>query len=360
MIKNPKTEFAIKLINWHNTSNERIMPWKGEADPYKIWLSEIILQQTRVEQGLDYYLKFIEEFPDIESLANANDDLVFKLWEGLGYYSRCRNLLQTARFIHFELSGKFPDKYEEILKLKGVGPYTAAAIASFAYAMPHAVVDGNVLRVLSRFFGEMTSVDSTNGKKLFENLANEVLDKKSPGSFNQAIMDFGATICKPKQPLCAVCPLKIDCTAFNENRVNILPVKEKSLIKKDRWMNYFVLENEGSFWVKKREKKDIWQNLFEFYLYETTSNIDLNEKEWKKIISQKLRVKRFEVTDISHLFAQTLTHRNIKGRFIHIKLYDLPEDPEGGIFMDNNGMFNLAFPQFIRQYLKTCFPKLTG
>ena len=192
---------------WNRHQNKRKMPWKGEKDPYKIWLSEIILQQTRVEQGLKYYEKFISTFSDIHKLAAAKDEKIYKLWEGLGYYSRCKNLIETARFISKKLNGKFPDAFEDILSLKGVGNYTASAIASFAYNQPYAVVDGNVFRVLSRFFGIKKPIDSTEGKKLFSGLAFELLDKKRPGIYNQALMDFGAVICKP-YPLCNSCVLK--------------------------------------------------------------------------------------------------------------------------------------------------------
>ena len=196
------------------------MPWKGEKDPYRIWLSEIILQQTRVEQGLSYYNNFIRTFPDIHKLAKAQDTTIFKLWEGLGYYTRCRNLIATARYISKELKGKFPSSYEDILALKGIGPYTAAAISSFAFNLPHAVVDGNVFRVLARIFGIDIPVDSAAGKNFFTILANELLDAKQPGLFNQAIMDFGAVQCKPAAPLCTTCVFKKTCAAFLQNKIN--------------------------------------------------------------------------------------------------------------------------------------------
>src|SRR5258705_11831448 len=197
-----KKKFAAILLKWNGEKNKRRMPWKGENDPYKIWLSEIILQQTRVEQGLSYYNNFIKAFPDVHKLAKASDERIFKLWEGLGYYTRCRNLIVTARYISQELNGKFPDTYEEIKPLKGIGPYTAAAIGSFAFNLPRAVVDGNVLRVLARIFGIDKKVDSTEGKQFFTALANELQDKKQLGLYNQGIMDFGAVICQPVTPLC--------------------------------------------------------------------------------------------------------------------------------------------------------------
>ncbi|MCU0351219.1 MAG: A/G-specific adenine glycosylase [Flavobacterium sp.] len=228
--------FTSSLMYWHGTLNLRTMPWKGIKDPYKIWLSEIILQQTRVDQGMSYYEKFVANYPTIQDLATAKDEDVFKLWEGLGYYNRCTNLLFTARKVVTEFKGVFPTTYDELLTLKGVGPYTAAAIASFAYNLPYAVVDGNVFRVLARFFGIDTATDSTTGKQLFTQLANEVLDKVEPAKFNQAIMDFGATVCKPALPNCSSCTLQTKCTAYKKGLVNQLPIKEKVLTKKNRFL----------------------------------------------------------------------------------------------------------------------------
>jgi A/G-specific adenine glycosylase len=206
--------FTRLLLRWNRQKNKREMPWKGEKDPYKIWLSEIILQQTRVEQGIEYYHRFIQKYPDIRQLAKANDKRIFKLWEGLGYYSRCRNLISTARLISQDLDGRFPTTFDDIRQLRGVGPYTAAAISSFAFNLPHAVIDGNVSRVLARVFGIKKPVDSTEGKKIIVSLAGELLDKNEPGVYNQAIMDFGAVICKPLAPLCSNCIFKKICLAL--------------------------------------------------------------------------------------------------------------------------------------------------
>src|SRR5215218_589494 len=209
--------FVKGLLQWNKTANHRQMPWKGEKDPYKIWLSEIILQQTRVEQGLGYYQRFVQIFSNVHALAQAPEQQVFKLWEGLGYYSRCKNLIASAKYISGELGGVFPKTYEEIVALKGVGPYTAAAIASFAYNLPYAVLDRNVFRVLSRIFAIDTPIDTTEGKKVFSALAQEALDKETPGAYNQAIMDFGATVCKPV-PECVHCFFKMACRAFLQNK----------------------------------------------------------------------------------------------------------------------------------------------
>ena len=218
------------LMNWHTYVNDRKMPWVGIKDPYKIWLSEVILQQTRVEQGMAYYEKFIENFPTITSLAAAKDETVFKLWEGLGYYNRCKNLLFTARNVVNKLNGIFPTHYDDIVALKGIGPYTAAAIASFAFNQPYAVVDGNVFRVLSRLFAIDTPIDSTNGKQQFTTLAQQLLDKENAAIYNQAIMDFGATVCKPVNPLCHDCPLLSVCEGYKiaDKRKDI--AKEKPLV----------------------------------------------------------------------------------------------------------------------------------
>ena len=230
--------FTHLLLNWNENENHRPMPWKGEKDPYKIWLSEIILQQTRVEQGWAYYEKFLKNFPTIFQLAAAKDEKVFKLWEGLGYYNRCKNLLFTARHIVKEFKGKFPNSYEGLLLLKGVGPYTASAIASFAYNLPHAVVDGNVFRVFSRFYGIATPIDTKEGIEIFNKIATENLSTTQAGIYNQALMDFGATVCKPMAAQCPSCVMRKKCMAFTQNQVNLLPVKLKSIQNEYIDVNY--------------------------------------------------------------------------------------------------------------------------
>ncbi len=339
-------------MNWHLQENERQMPWKGEKNPYKIWLSEIILQQTRVEQGLHYYEKFITHFPTIVDLANANDEFVFKLWEGLGYYNRCKNLLFTARDIVNRYQGNFPNIYAEIVQLKGVGPYTAAAIASFAYNLPFAVVDGNVYRVLARYFAIFTPTDSTTGKQLFTELANEVIDKQEPALYNQAIMDFGATVCKPVNPICNQCVLQQHCKAYHTVSVPKLPVKEKMLTKKNRWFYYFILEFNQQVWVQKRTVKDIWENLFEFYLVEANEQILWNKNTVDEWLQSQLNVKEAEVAHFSSLLKQQLTHQQIKGQFIHVKLSQMPELLKSGSWHSLAQIADLAFPKFIHQYFQ--------
>lgn len=234
--------FTHSLLSWNKNSNKRQMPWKGIQDPYKIWLSEIMLQQTRVEQGTAFYNRFIEKFPTVDKLALADDDVVFKMWEGLGYYSRCKNLMATAKIIAFDYKGIFPDNYNAILKLKGIGPYTAAAIVSFAFKLPYAVVDGNVTRVISRFFAVEKAIDTNDGKKYFAELAQSLLYTEDPATYNQAIMDFGATVCKPRQPLCDICLLQNKCGAYAKDLTKVLPLKEKKLLKRNRYFYYIIVE----------------------------------------------------------------------------------------------------------------------
>lgn len=348
--KEPLSKFPALLLQWNRNKNTRQMPWKGEKDPYKIWLSEIILQQTRVEQGLKYYERFISNFPDVHKLAKAKDEKVYKLWEGLGYYSRCKNLLETARFISKKLNGKFPEKFEDILALKGVGNYTASAIASFAFNLPYAVVDGNVFRVLSRVFGIKKPIDSTKGKKLFTQLASELLDKKHPGIYNQALMDFGAVVCKP-YPLCSICPMKDHCFAFKNDVIDKLPVKEKKIEIKTRWFNYLILENKGRFYIRKRTDNDIWNNLNEFVLIESEKEIDV-KKIFKKAEEKNILSKGFyELKSVSPIYSQQLSHQKIMARFIRI---DLKMDPSLKTHkpVSKNQMFRLAFPRVINIYFE--------
>lgn len=344
-----KPDFTRKLLRWNRAGNRREMPWKGESDPYKIWLSEVMLQQTRVEQGWAYYEKFIKAFPTIRDLAKAKDQLVFKMWEGLGYYSRCRNLLATARIISNEHKGRFPNKYEEILKLKGIGPYTAAAIASFAFNESRAVVDGNVQRVISRYFGISTPVDSTGGKRLYSDLAQSLLDDTSPGIYNQAIMDFGATICKPKNPLCSECVQSAECVAFNEGFVNKLPVKEKTLKIKTRWFYYFIIEEGNSVYIRKREEKDIWQNLHEFVLLEKDEPDDNPARDY---LNKLLQHQSYTITHSSGLFSQQLTHQRINGKFFVVKLAPGKGFKGNYQLVKKNKVSEYAFPKFINSFLE--------
>jgi len=337
-----KRYFTEELLRWHHELNNRQLPWKKETDPYKIWLSEIILQQTRAEQGLPYYHKFIKAYPDVKKLAAAEDEEVFLLWQGLGYYSRCRNLLKAARIISKEYNGIFPDDFDTILSLPGVGNYTASAIASFAFSLPYAVVDGNVYRVLSRYFGIATPIDSTKGKKEFAVLAQELLDKEQPGAFNQAIMDFGASVCKPAQPLCDQCYLADNCNALKYSQVDLLPVKEKRLIVKDRHFHYFLLEHGGELYIQLRTANDIWQHLHEPFLIEWGDDYKLSPS-W-----QQLEKNISDGPLLIHTGKQRLTHQLIHSRFYHITLKSKP------VFLSKRGKWvakkmlkNFAFPKTI-------------
>lgn len=345
--------FTNLLLNWNQCDNDRTMPWKGERDPYRIWLSEVILQQTRVEQGLSYYQRFTEKYQTIRDLAMAPDEEVFKLWEGLGYYSRCRNLLATARFIAFERNGRFPETFEEILSLKGIGPYTAAAIASFAYGLPYAVLDGNVFRVLARYFGISTPVDQPEGKKLYAKLANELLDSGSPGTYNQAIMDFGAMICKPRQPLCHICIQRNDCEANKLGIVEELPVKSKSLLRRNRFFYYYIFSYEGGLYIRQRTGNDIWHSLYEWALVETEEAMTTEKRELMRAVHNAYgRKLKGSIISVSDQHSQQLTHQKITGRFILLELDQPLPEQLGFRFITRKQLGNFAFPRFITRYLE--------
>jgi A/G-specific adenine glycosylase len=325
---NKKQFFRENLLAWF-AKNHRPLPWKGERDPYKIWLSEIILQQTRVEQGLPYYQKFVAKYPDVKTLADAPEDEVLKLWEGLGYYSRARNLHFNAKLIVNDLGEKFPDTYDKIRALKGVGDYTAAAIASFAFGLPRAVVDGNVFRVLSRFFGIETPTDLPSAKKEFAALAQALLDPARPADFNQAMMDFGATHCAPQQPKCLTCPLQNQCVAFQTKRVAELPVRSKAVEKKERFFVYIVANFQKKTFVRKRTANDIWRNLWEFPLLELPA-FPADNRELEKLIQKKFDIGHWTL-DIrfSKPYRQMLTHRVVAAVFCEI---DFPDHVEPYVF----------------------------
>ena len=354
------SEFTVKLLDWNATSNHRSMPWKGEPDPYKIWLSEIILQQTRVEQGMPYYERFIAAFPTVHDLAAAPEQEVFKLWEGLGYYTRCKNLIHSAKTISTLHNGKFPSSYEEILKLKGIGPYTASAIASFAFREARAVVDGNVQRVIARYFGISTPIDSGSGKKMYNDIAQSLIDLENPGLYNQAIMDFGATICKPRNPLCSQCIQSEECEALKHGFANMLPVKEKTLKKRSRWLYYFIIENGDSVYIRKRTESDIWQSLHEFVLLET----DGPEKDPAPAFLNKLLQRQaYAIRFTSDVYSQQLTHQRIQGKFIVVTIANdvsgLSKKPSSTIIKElsqyelipKSKVREYAFPKFINTFL---------
>tara|TARA_B100001057_G_scaffold396708_1_gene406581 strand:- start:189 stop:1226 length:1038 start_codon:yes stop_codon:yes gene_type:complete len=307
--------FSSKIIKWY-CQHKRELPWRNTKDPYKIWLSEIILQQTRVKQGLPYYQKFINKFASVSELANANEEQVLKLWQGLGYYSRARNLHFAAKQIH--QAGFFPREYKDIIKLKGVGEYTAAAIASFAFKLPYAVLDGNVFRLLSRFYGIDTPIDSSKGKREFSEIAQTLLVKKEPDTHNQSIMEFGSQMCKPKQPNCNSCPLRDGCVAFANNTIHLLPVKKGKIKVKTVFFEYFFFKMNKYTLVNKRTDDGIWQNMYEFPLITTDELKNTEEilrhnqfESWVKDID-------FSIESISE-FKHILSHRKINARFWEIK-----------------------------------------
>ncbi len=327
------------------------MPWKGETNPYRIWLSEIILQQTRVEQGTAYYKKFITAFPTILMLAKAPEQEIFKCWEGLGYYNRCRNLIATAKIISDHYKGRFPSSYDEILALPGIGPYTAAAIASFAFGLPYPVVDGNVERILARYFGISAEAGSTAVKKLYISIAESLLDKKNPGTFNQAIMDFGATICKPQNPLCSECVLSKNCQAFRQGWIHQLPVKPLPAVRKKRVLYYFIVAADtDKIWIRKRSEKDIWQNLYEFILWETGKIIPQAQILQSAFFKKHFGNRDCHIQFISPSFNQTLTHQSITGLFVHIG-QPLPT-LEGYQPVHRQSLREYPFPKLIADYIR--------
>ena len=329
------------------------MPWKGEKDPYKIWLSEIILQQTRVEQGWAYYERFVKQYPTVQKLAAAKDKDVFKLWEGLGYYNRCKNLLFTARYITKTLHGIFPKDYEALLFLKGVGPYTAAAIASFAYNLPHAVVDGNVFRVFARYFGIHTATDSKEGLKIFNAIAFENLAKKQAGIYNQALMDFGATVCKPMSPLCSKCLMQSSCVAFNENSVGQLPYKAKVIQKKKRYFDFLCMIVGDKWFIQQRPVGDIWEGLYQFYVVENEKLIPPEERYFKEVLSNQLLINK-EVDKIEVVkkeFQQQLTHQILSLRFTKIYLNMTPAALKKGKWVKMKALVKYPFPKTINDFL---------
>jgi A/G-specific adenine glycosylase len=339
------------LVAWYY-QNKRDLPWRNTRDPYKIWLSEIILQQTRVEQGLPYYHKFIDRYPDVQQLADASEDEVLKLWQGLGYYSRARNMQKAAQMIVEKYNGVFPKTYHEIIQLKGIGEYTAAAISSFAFNEAKAVVDGNVFRFLSRYFGINIPINSTEGKKTFSAIAAEILNTDDPGTHNQAIMEFGARQCKPASPNCNMCPLTTSCYALKNNMIDVLPVKLGKTKIRERFLNYFLIKKEDAIYLNKRTQKDIWQNMYDLPLIETTKELSETElmqmQEWKELFGhQKIEIKN--ISEVKHV----LSHQHLYTRFWKIefinKKYDISDKY---LLVSEESLKHYAFPKLIDSYLE--------
>jgi len=318
-------KFYNTLIYWY-LQNKRALPWRKSKHPYFIWLSEIMLQQTRVAQGLAYYLKFTEEFPTVFDLAKADESTVLKMWQGLGYYSRARNLHFSAKYIANELNGEFPSTYKEIIKLKGVGDYTASAIASICFNEPTAVVDGNVYRVLSRYFGIATPINSSAGIKEFKALAQSLLDTKQPGTYNQALMDFGAMHCKPQNPLCDTCPFANSCVALEKKLTKELPVKEKKIKITKRYFNFLVIKTDDHNTIlKERKGKGIWQGLYQFPLIETKNISNQREivasEEFQNLFPAETTLSLFNKKEIIH----KLSHQHLYTQFWIVETSSLKE-----------------------------------
>jgi A/G-specific adenine glycosylase len=345
--------FAQSLLQWY-ARHKRPLPWRETKDPYAIWLSEVILQQTRVSQGLPYYLDFINTYPTVLALALAPEEEVLRHWQGLGYYSRARNMHHTARHIAEALQGNFPTTYQGLLKLRGIGPYTAAAIASFAYGEKVAVLDGNVFRVLARVFGLADDIASPAGKKVFQHLADACLPAQHPDTYNQAIMEFGAIQCTPNAPDCLFCPLQQHCFAFQNGLVQALPYKAKARPSRERYFHYLVFEWENQYYLKKRVHRDIWQGLYDFYLHET----DTAEFSWELSGAERaplgiqIKSRQEPVKTYKHL----LTHQKILARFHRLQLA-APLSPEtlaitGLVLFNAAQIEQIPKPVMIARYLK--------
>lgn len=343
-------DFAEILIRWY-TENKRQLPWRETKDPYRIWISEIILQQTRVAQGLEYFNRFMERFPDVKTLAEADEDEVMKYWQGLGYYSRARNLHTAAREVMRRFDGVFPQDYAGVLSLKGIGDYTAAAICSFAWQQPYAVVDGNVYRVLSRVFGMDIPIDSTAGRKEFAALAQELLSTDRPDIYNQAIMDFGAVQCTPKTPNCMYCPLNERCVAWASGKADKLPVKEGKVVVKPRYFNYLHIHSAGINLLNRRQAKDIWQNLYEYPLIETPQTMDFAELEQTGEYRLLMEgVEEIRVLRMIDMPKHILSHRVIYARFYEIKVSNFTESMQKYIRVPDTEMEEYAVSRLIEMY----------
>jgi len=344
--------FSNELLKWYQ-QNKRDLPWRHTSDPYVIWLSEIILQQTRVEQGLPYFQRFLEQYPDVLSFAAAPEDDILKLWQGLGYYSRGRNMLKTARMVVDNYNSSFPQKYDDLLKLKGIGEYTAAAIASFSAGEAKAVVDGNVYRVLARYFGIDEPINSPKGKKLFQQTANELLNKQQPGLHNQAMMEFGAMLCKPKNPACGICPVRQDCYAFLHNAVNSLPVKLNKIKVRDRYFNYFLVTDGDTVLMNKRDDKDIWANMYDLPLVETDTLLTPEELFYLPMVKEIFGTD-IKLSEILPVKKHILTHQRL-----HVRLIILNNQPiklkEQYFFTAIQNLQKLAMPKIIFIFLKNIF-----
>lgn len=342
--------FSTALIEWYGI-NKRSLPWRDVSEPYLIWLSEVILQQTRVEQGMAYYRKMAERYPSVYDLAAAEEEDVLKMWQGLGYYSRARNMHATARYIAENLNGEFPRNYKELLKLKGVGVQTAAAIASFAFDLPHPVIDGNVIRVLSRYFGIERDASHAGGRMYFSDLAHSIMAKKQSATYNQAIMDFGAMLCVPGNPRCDVCPVAKRCVAYSTGMQKMLPLKSKKTTQKKRFFHYLIIGGGHGILFNKRKENDIWKGLYDFPLLEAErmlSEDTLLQHLKKHPILEKTP---WELGKVSGTYTHILTHQRIEAKFIELDVAALGDIPEGFEMTAYKDIPALAVPRLVEKYL---------
>jgi A/G-specific adenine glycosylase len=339
-----------QLHSWY-LSNKRDLPWRNTSNPYIIWLSEIILQQTRVEQGLPYFLNFVKNYETITHFANANINDVLKLWQGLGYYSRARNMHNTAQIIRDQYNGIFPNNYNDLIKLKGIGPYTAAAIASFAFNEPKAVVDGNVYRVIARFAGIYTDINSTEGKKEFAIAAQQLLDTENPATHNQAMMELGAMVCKPQNPDCLNCPISANCFAFEKKEQTNLPVKIKKLKTKERYFNYLVFEFENKTYLKQRGPKDIWQGLFEFPILEMPLLKHADEVFIQLIANNFIDNQQGVEVKFLENYKHILTHQVLYASFWRITCKTKPNLPNDCVEIKIDEINEYAVPKLLEKLI---------
>lgn len=347
-------DFARTILKWYDI-HRRDLPWRETRDPYKIWLSEVILQQTRVAQGLPYYQAFTSRFPDVDALAAAREEEVLKLWQGLGYYSRARNLHATAKIVSKEYGGRFPGSYEGLLGLKGIGDYTASAISSFCFGEAQPVVDGNVFRVLSRVFGITEPIDSVKGKKEFRRLAGELMDKKNPGAFNQALMEFGALQCTPRQPGCDTCPFFTGCEARRGNLIEQLPVKAKKTKTRNRYLLYLLLFDGDSVYVRKRTGNDIWKNLHDFPCIETGKKPAEKMIRHPEAFSDAGEFPAAGILSVSGEVRHILSHQKLHIRFVEMKMKKgiVRWKQEGIRKIKTRSLAKLAVPVVIHKYLES-------
>lgn len=351
MINGKSLAISDLLGKWYD-QNRRLLPWRESTDPYIIWVSEIILQQTRVAQGLDYFNRFICRFPNVVSLAAADEDEVLKYWEGLGYYSRARNMHAAAKEMMDRFDGVFPSRYEDVLSLKGIGEYTAAAIVSFAWNKPYPVVDGNVYRVLARLFAEETPIDNLKGKKLFYALAAELMNSRYPAHHNQAMMELGALQCVPRNPDCGICPLKDHCVAFALGKVDLYPVKQSLKKSRNRYLHYFYIIHHGKLLLSRREKQDIWKGLYEFPNIETKEQMDFENlqstTDFQRMFDDTGRLDIIpELSNVKHV----LTHQVLFATFYKIQIERMNEALQHYLQITSENIDLYAFPRLIHIYL---------